>query len=597
MSLAPESRVMLTDALRPPAEFRVDAAVGTTYTLDLTALLLAPLAFAVADRAHTTGGDDSGIDPIRLLEAVRRHADRTTIFVQAGGIAVPSNYRSMLTFIEDSVREVAPPAHARIFHPKIWALRFIDAAGGYQHRVVILSRNLTFDRSWDTALVLDESPDGTIDAEPAASFIRELPSLGLRALDSDRQALIDDLSTTLAAVRLQPPTPFTEGRLLPIGLTDQPVWPFPARADRLLAISPFLTPPAVAGMARISGERTLVSRAESFDLIGSTALDGWSIRTLQRLAEGASDADTAIEATRAPHDGLHAKTFVLDLDGGTSTTVTGSANMTSAQWGKSVEFDAVLTGPTHDCGVERVLDDDGLAAVLGAYTPQSESGAEAPTIATEKLIEQFQLALAASHPVLQVDAATDGLVTLTLVIDPPPDPGMSRVWPASVSATQARPSSDPLVWTIAAKNVTPFLAVETTAGQGESRVTTRCVIMAELTGDVGDRRAAALHDVLSSPLDVLRYLVFLLGDPSYDDLVAASATAAVGYGEFGPAASTSVTLFEPLVRALGRDTDALARVANLVDELRAMPNGAALIPESFDELWDAVWRVHQEVSA
>ena len=69
---------MLTDALRPPAGYRVDVAVGTTYSLNLTALLLAPLSFALFDQGSA---DELGaVDPIRLLEAVRRYADRTTVF-------------------------------------------------------------------------------------------------------------------------------------------------------------------------------------------------------------------------------------------------------------------------------------------------------------------------------------------------------------------------------------------------------------------------------------------------------------------------------------------------------------------------------------
>ena len=44
----------------------------------------------------------------------------------------------------------------------------------------------------------------------------------------------------------------------------------------------------------------------------------------------------------------------------------------------------------------------------------------------------------------------------------------------------------------------------------------------------------------------------------------------------------------------GRDEDALARVASLVEDLREMPNGADLVPDGFDELWDVVWQVHLE---
>ncbi len=116
MTLTPETRVLLTDALRPPAGYRVEIAVGTTYSLNLTALLLAPLSFALFDQANS---DEIGaVDPIRLLEAVRRYAEHTTVFCQAGGIHVPSNYRSILTFVEDSVLEVMPPPRGSDLPPE-----------------------------------------------------------------------------------------------------------------------------------------------------------------------------------------------------------------------------------------------------------------------------------------------------------------------------------------------------------------------------------------------------------------------------------------------------------------------------------------------
>ena len=53
--LAPDSREVLMDALRPPMGWRVDRVVATTYTLDLLALLTAPLAFSLGLRL--TGAD------------------------------------------------------------------------------------------------------------------------------------------------------------------------------------------------------------------------------------------------------------------------------------------------------------------------------------------------------------------------------------------------------------------------------------------------------------------------------------------------------------------------------------------------------------
>src|SRR5580700_5687317 len=55
--------------------------------------------------------------------------------------------------LESSVVQVTAP-HGGVFHPKIWVLRF-KRAGHVEDvvlRVLILSRNLTGDRSWDLSL-------------------------------------------------------------------------------------------------------------------------------------------------------------------------------------------------------------------------------------------------------------------------------------------------------------------------------------------------------------------------------------------------------------------------------------------------------------
>ena len=88
-------------------------------------MLLAPLAMAAYDQA------EEGIEnaaPPTLLESIRRHADHTTVLCQAGGIHVPSTYRKLTVFAEEVIVEVAPPP-GRMFHPKIWVLRFANADG------------------------------------------------------------------------------------------------------------------------------------------------------------------------------------------------------------------------------------------------------------------------------------------------------------------------------------------------------------------------------------------------------------------------------------------------------------------------------------
>src|SRR5690606_13044252 len=158
LMLAPETRRILMEALEPPPGFRFDLAVATTYSLDLMALLTAPLAFSMfdADAARTRGDGDAAesTNPFALLQAVRSYAARTTVFCQAAQIVPPARYQRVLTYLEDSVVEVNPPSASGVFHPKLWALRMVGEDDEVLYRLLCLSRNLTFDRSWDTMLVL-----------------------------------------------------------------------------------------------------------------------------------------------------------------------------------------------------------------------------------------------------------------------------------------------------------------------------------------------------------------------------------------------------------------------------------------------------------
>ena len=57
--------------------------------------------------------------PFRVLEALRRYADRPTVFVQAGRIAVPRPQQFLLSYLDDSIIEAAAPTRGGLFHPKV----------------------------------------------------------------------------------------------------------------------------------------------------------------------------------------------------------------------------------------------------------------------------------------------------------------------------------------------------------------------------------------------------------------------------------------------------------------------------------------------
>jgi hypothetical protein len=92
--LEPQDRHMLLEALRPPDGFHLHRAIGTTYTLDLLALLTTPLAFTFFDWSSEAG--PLGLDPLLVLAAIRRNTERITIFCQAGRIQIPKRDQKLM---------------------------------------------------------------------------------------------------------------------------------------------------------------------------------------------------------------------------------------------------------------------------------------------------------------------------------------------------------------------------------------------------------------------------------------------------------------------------------------------------------------------
>ena len=599
--LAPESRLMLTDALRSPPGTAVTAAVATTYSLDLVALLLAPMTFALHDDSVR---DLERVDPIKLLESVRRHAEHTTVFTQAGRIYVPASYRRILTFTEDCTREVRPPSPGRVFHPKVWVVRFDGPGLVPHHRVLCASRNLTFDRSWDTLLVLDElagQGGPSLDGAPLARFLRELPALCVRPLPAPRRDQVELLADGVKSARFALPDGFNSGHFLPLGFP----WshPFPGlTCERALVVSPFLDVHTVRRLANDADQALLLSRPESLDRVGQAAVGGAETYVLQRAAEREVGED--LDEAPAPGgssdvpDGLHAKTWLLE-NADEVTVVTGSANATRAATGAegNVELDVVMVGGRAAVGASTMWDgtkeSPGLSRLTQPYSPAEEAAGPAPDEGSTWEIDEFHAALAAANPRAKVVPLEDGRFHLVWSVAGVSSPGTSMLRPITLDEDGwGRPLAAEVTWgPLTLKALTPYFAVRTVVGTGAARASAETVITAELVGDPESRRRDALADVLRTRADVLRYLAFLLGDSTFGSWLQGG-TGDWTAGDRPGGSYEDVVVFEPLLASLARGGHGLDRVASLYADLRQLDNAPDLVPEGWDELWDAVWQAH-----
>ena len=638
--LEPNSRKLLLESLQPPPDHQIDWAIGTTYSLDLIALLSAPVAFAFSDWQDREGRPI--VEPLALLKAVRQYADRVCLFCQAGKIHVPRAYQPLLTNLEESIVECNAPGGGS-FHAKMWFLRFRAGDGSVIYRVLCLSRNMTFDRSWDTMLSLEgplrERANAYSRNHPLGEFVEALNNCATRPLAPQWSRRLRQTAHELRRVEFEVPEPFQEMDFWPLGLRKQPTWPFPDRMDRVLVVAPFVDNGFTADLGWHDAPSQLVSRPESL-----AALNEESRRAYEKLwilddaadpepgeaeeeaageaeeeAAGAASSDAggngepvASAVTDSPLLGLHAKLFIADA-GWNAHVWTGSANATKAALERNVEFLVELRGRKNRCGIDAILgrreeaekkQANSLGSLLQPYIHRGDNEAQSPEErAFELQVDQLAKQMAAAAPVAQCDADEDPeqfRITIRATKRRNinlPDGYRLEARPISLPDHHLRPVSvGSPEWVsfsgISLIGLTSFVAFH--VASGGTRFTRRFVLNIPLQNVPENRGEHILRHLLSDRDRVLRFLLLLLLDHNASDF--GRIFGSPGESEGNTSAIHGffqATLFESLMRALDHDPERLEHVAQVIDDLRKSPDGADLLPQDLSAVWDPIWQVRQ----
>ena len=584
--LLPDSRTTAFELIRPPGGYRLDFAVLTTYTLDLEALLVLPLSVL----AHPDGGlDELLADPLRLHQAIRNAGSRVYAFVDETGIGIPRSARPLYSMLESSVHPVRAPGRGA-FHPKVWVARFtaVDETAEGLLRVAILSRNLTFDRTWDVALA-SEAPPGSgrrvSASRPLGDFLRELPQLATETnrIPQDVADRVEALADQVARTAFSAPDGFDSPiEFHALGLSKRRrAWSPPSSGYRTLALAPFVNQTGLAAVDRLSGnDRILVSWQEELDKLSGNALAAWKeVFVLSDTAQGEAedvpadadedgeagqaganggdpgtgvdarqDGETSAAGADARPSGLHAKMIAVE-HGWDATWYVGSANLTSAAFGGgNVEMMASVTGKkgrkegASGCGIDRFLHGGFLKLCVPYQRVEPEPEDQRATDARERLEAARDALVDAGLRVVCVPG--DDLWTLTIddgVVPPAGDVEVAA-WPVSVAEDQAVRLGEPLRW---------------------------------------------IRGLLDSPEKFLRFLRALLG--GLDAVLAWTRDEGQGDG----AAPWGVglggeTLLDDLVRTASRDPDRLKPVRRLIDDLRKTEEGRRIVPDDLLAVWTAV---------
>ena len=273
-----EDRQDYGSILSAPPNYELDFAIGTSYSLDLDSLIGASISLGLNEETDTVLKDN----PIFLLEALRATGDKVALFCQKGSIHLPNNPTKLHILLEEMVFQVNVQENEKTgkypsFHPKFWLIRYVNENDEVQYRVIALSRNLTFDRSWDICFAMDGWKREKIlkkninKNKPLSVFLNYLKEF---TTDSTKKDKIEQIIGELDYMEFELKSgPFNDFDFIPNGVGDDvsimnyPL--FKKSLDSIAVMSPFLSNSVIKDFnERLTGNGNsenayLFTRAES----------------------------------------------------------------------------------------------------------------------------------------------------------------------------------------------------------------------------------------------------------------------------------------------------------------------------------------------
>ena len=355
-----KDRTDYSSMLMPPEGYRFDKAVGTTYSLDLEALTAVVICLGLSEET------DSKLmkSPISMLNALHKVSDKLVIFCEAGQIKVPSKPSALSVLLENMVVEMALPKGREIgsypaFHPKTWVLSYVNGDGDKKYRFVVMSRNLTFDRSWDISFAMDSSKEvrQKRKTKPICNFLEYLAenvhNTTIKAVS--KRKLIGDLCTELSKVSFSLNSKEFEDNfeILPLGIgkyaycMPEDILLCTEKGDtnstfsELVVMSPFVSESVIADFnlldRGLSGcRRTLITRRSELGKLKETDTNNFCIYVLKdEIVDGEEAVSDELSEKRKQD--IHAKIYLrrkyTDVD-----LYLGSMNATHSAINKNVEM-------------------------------------------------------------------------------------------------------------------------------------------------------------------------------------------------------------------------------------------------------------------
>ena len=543
--LRPESdRISYAAELTPPEGYRLERAVATTYSLDLETIVAAAIPLGLSQEL-----DASELTcPVGLLHAIRKVSDKIVIFCEAGQVKYPEKENKLFPLLDAMVVPVALcKCNGRYpaFHPKTWVLQFVNIGNENDriYRCIVLSRNLTFDRSWDVAVSLDgrEENRNVSHSGPLADFLgflaKQVPKNSHSA--GRQRGIVRTLMKDVKHVRFAVDRKEFDDRdfeFLPSGfgkfrglcstqLFCAEKGTYDCTFHDLVVVSPFVSPEVVRQwndpMHDMEGtRRVLITRQEALNGLQQNQVENFETYVLKDAIVSGEESLSDGESTTGRKQDVHAKMY-LWRKWSCYELFLGSANATLQGTGfvqdgvQNVEMMIRLKGKNRHLNGELLLRDLFCGDIEDARCPfeqgtirhaPEEDGLKSQD-AAERVVKEF----CRCHPRGEVSPDGD-LYSIILEIDVPEFFGMLSIAPLCATGL-FRPVEKTIRFAgLKAEALSEFFVVEARAGDEP----VRRVVQIPIANMPMQRDAAVLNSIVHSKEILCKYLAMVFSaTPAY----------------------------------------------------------------------------------
>ncbi|MBR2823242.1 MAG: phospholipase D family protein [Clostridia bacterium] len=591
--------------LAPPAEYELDFAVGTTYSLDLDALVGASLSLSLSEETDSVLMNNA----VCLLEALRDTGDKVALFCENGQIHYPNHVNHLYILLEKMVFPVK--IHKRrgmtaypSFHPKMWLIRYKNRKNESRYRFIVLSRNLTFDRSWDITCAMDGQLGEAVTSknEPLCDFLRylvgQLPSdvTGKRKARGIR-SMIRELYHVIFQLEDKDLKWFHDYSFVPGGIhgangkkyqfSETPL--FRNTFHEIVIISPFLSGKIIRSFndrnrnSLIKNDRyMLITRGMSLGNLKPEEISNFK-DDIYVMKENIVDGEAAIseDAGSIQRQDIHAKIYMIRKHSETDLYL-GSMNASRNAVYGNVEFMLCLHTYRSNLNMDKMK-----AALFGKDPEGPDNPFEKVHLDVEQkpaeedkahLLEMVIKEIGRCNQHAMITENSDG--TFDAIIDfATVDTKDYQVSIHPLLSKETAPFAEHIVFSgLTLLQISEFYAIS--ASDGEETVSR--VILISTEGMPEQREKEVVSSVIRDQDSFYRYIIFLLGDENILSLLETGELSGNGSFSFRQSHFPIPALYERMLRTAAAAPEKFKGIEYLMKTI----SEDGVIPDEFRKLYD-----------